>query len=38
MKIKAPPEDQNKDGFVDDGVKLYKKKLDNIVFPTKKKR
>ena len=39
MKIKAPAEDQNKDGFVDDGVKVSnKKKLDNIVFPTKKKR
>ena len=38
MKIKAPPEDQNKDGFVDDGVIVSKKKLDNIVFPTKKKR
>ena len=38
MKIKAPPEDQNKDGFVDDGVKVYKKKLDNIHFPTKKKK
>ena len=27
MKIKAPPEDQNKDGFVDDGVIVSKKKL-----------